>query len=64
MSLADKIHKSMFVVMIETKGGNKWPHAIFDNRTNAEGEAWRIRKYWCREAEVIEMELNEPGHEP
>ena len=54
----------MFVVMIETKGGNKWPHAIFDNRTNAEGEAWRVRKYWCREAEVIEMELNEPGHEP
>ena len=42
------------MVMIETDRGERF-HAGFREKYQAEGEAWRVRKYLCRAARVVEM---------
>ena len=57
---------TIYVVMAETRDGSSLPRAVFDQAYKAHGEAWRLRKYGCREARVVEFEefeLNERGHE-
>ena len=43
-----------WAVVAETDAGEK-VHAAFQKKYQAEGEAWRVRKYQCRPARVVEM---------
>ena len=35
------------------------PVAAYDNEMQANGEVWCIKKYECRDARIVELELNE-----